>query len=296
MLEVPLKNDFEYDVIIPVAKRECTFVPRVIKYIRKNLIGAQIIYLLTDKKNIHYLDSCINGKDCVFVDEDKLIDGLTLEIIGSYLKAKGSYDKQGWFMQQFLKMGFALSPLCGDYYLSWDADTLPLSHIRFWNDGHPLFTKKKEYYPSYFKTIQRLLGLNKIEHYSFIAEHMLFKRTVMKDLVNKIGGSSVEGNNWMQKIINACDFENKLEPQFSEFETYGTFCSYYYPELYKVRQLNTFRRAGLIKGRNISDKLLENLSFDLDIASFEFSDIPFFDVNIRHFWYRIQRRLVYFHR
>lgn len=40
--------------------------------------------------------------------------------------------------------------------------------------------------------------------------------------------------------------------------------------------MNTFREAGMIKGRWIDDKSIEKLAFDLDTASFEmFSNPPF---------------------
>ena len=45
---------------------------------------------------------------------------------------------------------------------------------------------------------------------------------------------------------------------------------------YGTQRLNTFREAGMIKGRWIDDKSIEKLAFNLDTASFEmFSNHPF---------------------
>ena len=76
-------------------------------------------------------------------------------------------------------------------------------------------------------------------------------------------------------IINSCDFVNDKYNLFSEFETYGTFCTVNYPDLYIPRQLNTFRGAGLIRGRHINSFIIDKLSMDLDIASFEESHAMF---------------------
>lgn len=64
---------------------------------------------------------------------------------------------------------------CRKIYLIWDADTLPISHLEFDDDGRLLFTRKKEYHAEYFITIERLLGLQRVITFSFIAEHMRLK-------------------------------------------------------------------------------------------------------------------------
>ena len=44
--------------------------------------------------------------------------------------------------------------------------------------------------------------------------------------------------------------------------------------MYATQVLNTFRKAGYIAGRFISDRKLNYMSFDLDTASFELGDYP----------------------
>ena len=39
----------KYDIIIPVAKKDIGFVHRVLQYIRKNLIDAETVYLITNE-------------------------------------------------------------------------------------------------------------------------------------------------------------------------------------------------------------------------------------------------------
>lgn len=185
-------------------------------------------------------------------------------------------------------MAFSISDFCKtEYYMSWDADTIPLREIAFFDDDHPIFDMKTEYHKPYFDTINELFGFGKISDSSFISEHMIFNSVIMRELINNISKSKVSGDSWVDKIINATNFEKaKRSEMFSEFETYGTFCMYHYPDLYRMRHLNTLRGGGFICGRFINNKLLRSLSWDLDTISFELSSCPPFPMSIFHRMYR----------
>lgn len=269
----------KYDVIIPSSKQDISFLPKVFKYIRINLIDARKIFVITSANNFKKLNKYLLVYGVELIDENNLCNGLSYSSIDKILKSKGVYTRTGWHFQQFLKMGFALSKYADEYYLSWDADTLPLSKISFFDsENNPIFTIKKEYHKPYFNTMQNLIGLSKTANFSFIAEHMLFKSSFMKELLSEIEKSSNDGGLWFEKIINAS--VDLAYPGFSEFETYGTFVWVRYPGYYKTQRLNTFREAGMIKGRWIDDKSIERLSFDLDTASFEMFSNPPFPYNI----------------
>ena len=204
------------------------------------------------------------------IDENSLVSGFSFDAVRDYLlkHPNVSPDRVGWYFQQFLKFAFAQTEYCGEYYLTWDADTLPTSQIYFFQDGHPLFTAKTEYHVAYFHTLEKLLGMGKTAPFSFIAEHMMFCKEVVLELIEAINCSPVLGDSWFEKIINACDFKADDGSIFSEFETYGTFCCLKRPDLYQVRQLNTFRCAAMLCGRHITDYVMKALS-SLDIATFE---------------------------
>ena len=89
--------------------------------------------------------------------------------------------------------------------LSWDSDTIPLNNISFFKDGKPLFTMKQEYNKPYFDTLKKILNLEKSVDFSFIAEHMMFNKDIMNEMLNKINLSKVHGQDWIEKILNACD-------------------------------------------------------------------------------------------
>ncbi len=178
----------------------------------------------------------------------------------------------GWYYQQFLKMEY--SRICeGEYYMSWDGDTVPCKKVEMFNDnGVPYFDLKHEYNELYFTTMGKLIpGLKKLIDASFISEHMLFKCDIMKRLISKIeSNDSIPGSRFYEKIINCIPLEDIQGNGFSEFETYGSFVCLTSPQTYKLRDWHSFRLAGeFFDPETISDDDYEWLSRDFDAISFE---------------------------
>lgn len=265
----------KFNVIIPAAYKDFEFLQKTIKYVSMN-IKPQKIFLIIDTRLIEFLPNKVKCNALVEVlDENGLLENVSFDCVKKTLVNHGLPAKcTGWFLQQFIKLGFALSEYCDtDYYLSWDADTLPLRNIEFFTlDGKPIFTKKKEHNQAYFDTLSKILELGEYADFSYIAEHMMFNKNVMMEMLGDIEESPIDGDSWYEKIINATDPTNVNS--FSEFETYGNFCLNHYPDMYATQVLNTFRKAGYIAGRFISDRKLNYMSFDLDTASFELGDYP----------------------
>ena len=280
-----------YDIIIPVATKDAFFVHRTVKYIRKNLPEADIIYIITNPKNNIILNHALRKYDGILLlDENNLVPCLDYSKVKNVLKKYNADKITGWYFQQFLKLGFAQTDYSKKYYLSWDADTIPLTKIQFEHNRHLIFDYKKEYHKPYFIPINRLFGLDKIYENSFIAEHMLFEKNMVLQMLGDINELS-PNEIWWEKILSVCDYSETLN-SFSEFETYGTYVYSKKPDYYMFRQLSTFRRGGLICGRFISDKYMEKLSFDLDTISFEMGDYPPFPLSAVHFFYKLYIKIV----
>lgn len=270
-------------MIIPATYKDYCMLERLIEHINVCLTPKKI-YLIIDtrlkSKAINRLQRC--GNICI-LDENNLIANLNYNKMRNLLIQHQCLNKRtGWFLQQFLKLGFAKTSFCDtEYYLSWDADTLPLNKVSFFEEDRVLMALKKEKHKPYFDTILNLFG-NQVafNSQSFIAEHMMFSRKVVCEMIDNIeNNNDLIGNDWIGKIINATN-PNDLN-SFSEFETYGTYCYNYYPKMYKHRNLNTFRKGGYIAGRFVSNKTLNFLSFDLDTISIELGDFPrYFPMNI----------------
>ena len=218
-------------------------------------------------------DTCFKGLNVSYINENTIISYAVFENI--YMTLLKSINKKmdaprvGWFLQQFIKMAF--SYICEDeYYLSWDADTIPVRHVEMFDPtGIPYFDIKDEYTENYFKTINNLFGVGKVIKGSFISEHMLFKKSFMLEMIKSIEELPIEGSVFYEKILNAIDRDN-LIAGFSEFETYGTWVALNYTSEYKIRRWNSFRNLNVfITVDELTEDDIEWLGLDFDAVSFE---------------------------
>lgn len=283
------------DIVICLASKDYRIVRKVIRYCRLFLQDdEEHIYVITHRENNRFFSDRWKQKHrCILIDEETLIEGLSFsrckELL-SYHFHKGINIYPGWYLQQYLKMGFALTDYAKEEYLIWDSDTIPLHALNFKERGKYLLTVKTESHQPYFDTLQRLLGFGKLYDRSFIAEHMPINVNIMREMIERIECSDVEGNTWYEKIINATSGCN--EQAFSEFETYGNYCMKYHPEIIETRPLVTMRTAGLLYGRGVTSKQLRLLGeMEFDTASFEQRHMPAFPRNIANWWERILLRI-----
>lgn len=272
-----LKQDGTYDeqsfvLVMPIKASDWEVARRGIPYIRKNLKPRKVIIVSSSELK----RSIKEENDVVFIDENKLLPGMTFEKVKKIIaKAGGDPRFAGWFLQQFLKLGF--SRVSHDnYYLVWDADTLPLNPITFFDEktNKPYLNLKREYVQAYFDTIKRLLTLNKEYAESFITEHMLFDVELTQEMLNAIeANANVKGDTFWEKCIYACDF-SKYQQAFSEYETFGTYVTTQHPERYETRKLRTFRCGTDFLGENPSSDMLDWVAKDFDTISFEHWSAP----------------------
>lgn len=280
------------DVVICMAARDFRIVKKTIRGLRRYVINnSDIIYLITKSSNRRLF--CVGWfakNNVILLDEDNLVTGLTYGGLQEIVSKHFDYqEKAGWYLQQFLKMGFALSKYAKEKYLIWDSDTIPLRNISLVTaEGKCYLAAKTEYHKPYFDTMERLLGFGKQEDFSYIAEHMVIEVKYMRELIERIERASANGVYWFEKIINA---SSKTDVgTFSEFETYGSFCSKYHPGVFEIRELRTLREAGMLFGHSVTPEELETLGrMGFDTASFESYDVPF---NHRGWINRFDRRLI----
>ncbi len=229
------------DVIIPITERNFLMLDLVLSQLRK-FIQCKEIYLVGKQE---LLGQC-EDYACRFVNEDRLCDGLSYHTLRALITGRDSYAgwRTGWYLQQFLKMSYAF--LCRDeYYLVWDADTVPLTPIDMFDaEGIPYFDVKKEYNKPYFTTLNKLFRgeIKKTSPYSYISEHMVIKTEYMRNLINEIEENPLlEGTNYFEKVINSIRKADLMHSGFSEFETYGNYVASRYPGKYRIRELDALR-------------------------------------------------------
>lgn len=131
-----------------------------------------------------------------------------------------SKSRIGWYLQQFIKLAVLKEARNSENFLIWDSDTIPLKEINFFrSSGEVEFYSSTEEHHPYFKFTQKLLGLDKIAPFSFIAQCFPCKGYWSNDFFKFI--EEKFENNYINSIIRLINFEE--QSGFSEYETLGTF-------------------------------------------------------------------------
>src|SRR5713226_6538965 len=137
-----------------------------LKALRQCLPFRQL-HVVTPRKNFSKFERVL-GADVELLDEDTLIPGMTLAKLKG-LPLPGFPQGAGWYFQQLLKLSFGFHRPENDFYLIWDADTIPLRQLEFFDDeGRMLFTIAGEHHEPYFETYRWLLQEEPNREFSFI--------------------------------------------------------------------------------------------------------------------------------
>lgn len=262
-----------YQVIVPLAAEDVpTFLVNC-KYIVSNLPCKELIVIGSSRVG-ELVCNYEQNEDMAhvnFINEDEIYDGMNLQSVKKVIQdITGKTARAGWYFQQFIKMAYAYR--CEDaQYISWDADTIPLRKIDFKDaDGTLLFTTKDEHHQPYFDTMYRLLGLKKESDASFIAEHMIFDKVIMEEMIERIECNQIlGGTHFYEKVLHAIDEDEILNSGFSEFELYGNYVLTYHKEEYHMRQMSAYRSGRTMFGDLIDDAKIRWIGNRFDVISIE---------------------------
>ncbi|WP_394676572.1 DUF6492 family protein [uncultured Sphingobacterium sp.] len=266
-------NNPKYDIVICLGPQHIETAKVVIKQV-KRFFQAKQVYLITNVSHFEKFQS-FNLTNLIFVNENELFDRFNFQSVADFLRQKiNDEDRAGWYFQQFLKMEIS-KIIQSDYYLIWDADTIPLKPINFFDEEEKvLIHKSEENHTIYFKTMEHILGLKKTVNYSYISEHFMVQTKLMQKMlleISKNAGDLV----WPYHILENIAAKDISLSGFSEYETYGNFLNSTNPDSFRLRTspselLNTTRNGSMIFGTlpNTKDlKFLEVLG--LHYVTFE---------------------------
>lgn len=94
-----------FDIVICVKALDSSLLALLLGQVRE-LIKPQNIIVITNIKNLN-LDSKVI-ESIIILDENSIYDNLSLDSIKEImLKRDGDIKRAGWYLQQFLKMGYA---------------------------------------------------------------------------------------------------------------------------------------------------------------------------------------------
>lgn len=275
-----------FDMILVVAGEDYRILDIVVRNSNK-YICPNNIYIITPKKDIDiHEERFLNHPNVIFIDEKEIvdIDGIDFK----KLNLPGFPKRRFWYYQQFLKMGFSYSKYCSnEYYLIWDADTVPLNPLEFISNTNKIFltTSNNEYHKDYFISINNILNTKvKIYNKSFISQHLFVKKKHMTSLIKQCG--NIEKHEWINSLLSK--LSGKSQSLFSEYETYANYVLNFYREEYEIRKLKWFRRGAYIVN-NINK--IDDFGKYYDFIAYEKSDISFFKSLFFLFYYFVTRKL-----
>lgn len=200
------------DVVIPTTDKDLKKLSLVVPSLSNIRHHIDNIYLVAPASDF-IKDFCAKY-NCIFIDENSVC-GLTIKDID--YKPCGK-DRASWIFQQLLKLN--CDSFCkNEFILVADSDTVFSRKQYFIKHGKIVFDCSDEYHGPYFTAYQKLLGLNKRFTLSFVAHHMLFKKSFLAEMKQKIEKHT--NKNWINAILSNLDINEKSS--FSEYETYGNY-------------------------------------------------------------------------
>ncbi len=148
-------------------------------------------------------------------------DDYVTEFSGTLRDKLGELNPRfGWYLQQFIKLEAVRRHSDLSRLVIWDADTIPLVPLTLFSpEGEPVFYQGKEHHQPYFETITKLLGLEKVVDFSFVAQCFPLRGDWASAFFAELEGR--HSVSWWQAIIDRIDPAEGSG--FSEYETLGTF-------------------------------------------------------------------------
>lgn len=245
--------------------------------LRKTLAGLQNflpfrqLYVITAGAHVPKLRRMLSSR-VQLIAEDELIPHMTLSSLRD-LPLPGFPKGAGWYFQQLLKYAFCFQNQEDDYYLIWDADTVPLRSMHFFDQsGRMLFTTADEKKACYFDNYRLLLREDPAHAFSFISQHMIVQKSILREMLARIESNFAGDESWGWKIMR--NLQGTGTNLFSEYETLGHYVKVHYPERAAFRHLR-WLREGALKSKGLpSDRQLQQLATKYYFAAFESRQRP----------------------
>jgi hypothetical protein len=222
------------------------------------------------------------------VCESTYLNGIDLGFVRDHLV--NYKELAGWYLQQFIKINACRLGDERDVYLVWDADTVPLKRLDFFDSaGRLKYFKGTENHTDYFNTIHKILGLQKKVDFSFIAQCFPIKRNWAKEFCDEIERRS--GTDWVVTVL--ASISGDTPSGFSEYESLGTFLTYKYPNDFITIDNCWSRYGNLLVGGidNVNLKVINSLSKQYDYMAFEHSQRKegFVKRQLRRIWLYLRK-------
>lgn len=258
------------DVVTACRPADLSILPLTLAGLRNN-VPFRRLYVVTARSSFGKISRQL-GADVELLDENELIPGMTIDQLRT-LSVPGFPRGAGWYFQQLLKLAFGFGNTEDDYFLIWDADTVPLRSLEFFDEsGRMLFTIASEQHAPYFETYRKLLGEEPDVEFSFISQHMIVQKSILREMLARIETRFSGPESWAWKIMQ--NLQGTSTNLFSEYEMLGHYVKNHYPSRAAFRELNWLREGALRTRGKPSPQALARLAEQYDFVAFESAQMP----------------------
>jgi hypothetical protein len=276
------RPDPPFEIFTACRKRDLVTLGHAVNGFRKHLKFENIV-VATGHENFGSFERVL-GTAVTLIDEDSLIPGMTLDQVRK-LKIPFFPQAAGWYFQQLLKYAWSFQNSQVRHFLIWDADTVLLRPLSFFDEeNRVLMTKATEYHALYFETFERLFGFPANYEFSFISQHQMIDKMKLQEMLASIHARHPSSLNWAWAILEALPSEG--DNLFSEYETYGHWMKHFHPDSLQYRNLPWLRDGTQAAGFPPKEKELERLARDYFFVAFEQRARP-----LRNMLSRLRQRL-----
>jgi len=239
------------DYVLMAEKADCV-LESVIKSLHKFASPRRVLVVAPTAACARSDFSFAPNVQCV--DENTVLPGVSKASTLAWLRTKfgkkvddlrlglGSHTMDGWYLQQFLKMGVSdVAEMLGlsDNYVLWDSDVILLRDYCPFNAQGQVTLMEGDTGPEnqcnagYQKSFERLTGLPYAysgSNKGFTTHHMVINRHAMGELLAKIG-QDARGQHWSRAILEAsCPDLETCSCGFSEYGSYASWMKRQHPK------------------------------------------------------------------
>jgi hypothetical protein len=258
------------DVVSTCLRRDLPVYRHACESLREHIAGARIHVITRAVDFPAFRNAC--GEEVRLVDEREILADMSLDALRQ-MPLPFFPEGAGWYFQQFLKLGFHRLSESGGHFLIWDADTILLRPLEFVDDqGRSLFVMADEHHGPYFQTFENLFGYPAARDYSFISQHQVVEKSVLREMFREIEARDPEGKSWMWVVMER--LKGAGSNLFSEYETYGHYLKHRYPGRVVGRKLPWTRHGERIAGYPPKPARFPRLADEFAFAAFESEASP----------------------
>lgn len=256
----------EMDVIVPVHQIGCV-AEKAVERLNRHF-GPRRILVATNVMNCPQVERYAPNVLCF--DEDALLPGLTKrnvalrihelreqtnrrrkpvgesKVLNMQITGNGGHSLAGWWLQQFVKLGFSTTPLLKDpplseTFLVWDSDMILMDRFDAFNvDGtmplmaggkaHAAFEDSCPYGYSFHQLVGHMHA-SAPGNRGYIPHHMVMHKRFLTEMLQAFQGES--NSEWFWRLVDtACssDDMSRCTCGFSEYNSYATWVKTHHPE------------------------------------------------------------------